>query len=67
MDKKNVGNLDEFDDEEDFMDENDEILEDEKLAEDWGFGPNDFEKTMGLDQAPDWFESFDLDGFGEGD
>jgi hypothetical protein len=39
----------------------------EKLARDWGFGPKDYAKTMGLDQDPDWDESFDLDDVGEGD
>ena len=67
MGKKNVADPEGFDDEEDFMDEDDEILEDEKLAEAWGFGPNDYEKTMGLDQDPDWEESFDFDDIGEGD
>lgn len=41
--------------------------DDEELAEDWGFDPNDYEKTMGLDQDPDWAESFDFDDIGEGD
>lgn len=48
-------------------DDDEEELEDEELAEDWGFDPNDYEKTMGLDQDPDWEESFDFDDIGEGD
>ena len=43
------------------------LSDDEKHARSWGFGPNDYAKTMGLDQDPDWKESFDFDDIGEGD
>ena len=43
------------------------LFAEEKLARDWGFGPNDYAKTMGLDQDPDWFESFDSNDIGEDD
>ncbi len=39
----------------------------ERLARSSGFGPNDYAKTMGLDQDLDWEESFDFDDIGEGD
>ena len=36
-------------------------------AEDWGFGPEEYEETMGLNEDADWEESFDYDDFGEAD
>ena len=36
-------------------------------AEDWGFGPEDYEETMGLNEDADWEDSFDYDDFGEAD
>ena len=49
----------------DIDEEDDGELEDEALAEDWGFGPKDYAKTMGLDQDPDWEESYNFDDIGE--
>lgn len=51
----------------DIDEEDDRELEDEALTEDRGFGPNDYAKTMGLDQDPDWEESYNFDDIGEGD
>ena len=36
-------------------------------ADDWGYGPEDYEETMGLNEDSDWEESFDYDDFGEAD
>ena len=48
-----------------YLYEKHELSAEEKLARNWGFGPKDYAKTMGLDQDPDWFESFDFDDIGE--
>ncbi len=42
------------------------LSEGERLARACGYGPNDYAKTMGLDQDPDWEESYNFDDIGEG-
>lgn len=56
----NYNSIDDFDDE----NEEDSFA---GSAEDWGYGPEDYEETMGLKEDPDWEESFDFDDFGEAD
>lgn len=36
-------------------------------ATDWGYGPDDYEETMGLKEDADWEDNFDFDNFGEAD
>lgn len=36
-----------------FLENEDGSIPEEKLAEAWGFGPNDYATTMGMDQDPD--------------
>ena len=55
-----VNSVDDFDDE----NEEDSFA---GSADDWGYGPDDYEETMGLKEDPDWEESFDFDDFGESD
>ena len=43
------------------------LSEDERHFRAMGFGPNDYAKTMGLDQDPDWEESYNFDDIGEGE
>lgn len=50
-----------------FLENEDGSIPEEKLADAWGFGPNDYATTMGMDQDPDWEESYNFDGREEGD
>ena len=45
---------------------NNKGIDNSVLAENLGYRLNDYAKTKGLDQDPDWEESFDFDDLGEG-
>ena len=45
---------------------NNKEIDNSALAKDLGYRLNDYAKTKGLDQDPDWEESFDFDDLGEG-
>ena len=46
--------------------ENEKKIDNSTFSEDLGYRLNDYAKTKGLDQDPDWEESFDFDDLGEG-